>query len=361
MRVTIVRPSDLGPSEAELWAAFQHSSPLMLSPYLSLTFAQIVGRARPNARIAVVEDGGRIVAFLAYELTSAKLAKPIGYPMNDLQGIVGAVTEIDARAVIRKAGLRGWRFYYAPAQHRPLMPHHYSDTTIQCALIDLSEGYQPWISGRNKSGTKRIAEKRRSLQRHVGPVSLLWNSPQPEHLRQLLEWKSSKYSSTRRMFASDPSAIRIVESAAVASSEDCSGIVSVLLAGERTVAVHLGLLGPRGLSSWLPSYDSELSRFSPGMMMWYPIAEEAASRAITLIDFGYGQHDYKFRLANGSYPVAGGAVWASRAEQLAREAYRRVYGRIQRKGSSAQLVRTPATGQTGDNMTSKDSSSRIPA
>jgi CelD/BcsL family acetyltransferase involved in cellulose biosynthesis len=347
MRVTTVRPSDLGPGEAEIWATLQRSSPRMLSPYLSLTFAQIVGSARPNARIAVVEDDGKIVAFLAYELTSMKLAEPIGYPMNDLQGIISADTEIDARSVIRKVGLRGWRFYHTPAQHRPLIPHHYSDTTVQCALIDLSEGYQAWISGRSKSGTKRIAEKRRSLQRHVGPVSLLWNSSRPEHLRQLLEWKTGKHSWMRRMFADDPSAIRIVEGMAAASSADCSGVVSVLLAGDQTVAVHLGLQGPRGLSSWFPSYDSELSRFSPGMMMWYPIAEEAANRGVVLIDFGYGQHDYKFRLANGSYPVAGGAVWASQVEELARGAYRRVYGRIHRNGSSASRPEGPQPARLG--------------
>jgi CelD/BcsL family acetyltransferase involved in cellulose biosynthesis len=333
MRVTTVRPGDLGPDEAETWATFQRSSPLMLSPYLSLTFAQIVGSARPNARIAVVEDAGQIVAFLAYEPTSMKLAEPIGYPMNDLQGIISADTEIDARSIIRKAGLRGWRFYYTPAQHRPLIPHHYSDTTVQCALIDLSEGYQSWISGHSKSGTKRVAEKRRSLQRHVGPVSLLWNSSRPEHLGQLLEWKTGKHSWMRRMFADDPSAIRIVEDMAAASSPDCSGVVSVLRAGDHTVAVHLGLQGPRGLSSWFPSYDSELSRFSPGLMMWYPIAEEAANRGVMLIDFGYGQHDYKFRLANGSYPVAGGAVWASQIEEVARGAYRRALG-IVRQGSN---------------------------
>ena len=360
MRVTTVRPSDLGPDEAEIWATFQKSSPFMLNPFLSLTFAQIVGTVRPNAQVCVVEDDGRIIAFLAYELTSMKLAKPIGYPLNDLQGILSADPEIDTRAVIRKAGLRGWRFYYSPAQHRPLIPHQYSDTAIQCAFIDLSNGYQTWLSERSKSGTKRLAEKRRSLQRHVGPVSLLWNSSQPEHLRQLREWKIGKYFSTRRMFADDPSAVRIVEGMAAAKSEDCSGVVSVLLAGDQTVAVHLGLQGPAGLSSWFPSYDSELSRFSPGLMMWYPIAEEAASRGIRLIDFGYGQHGYKLSLANGSYPVAGGAVWASRIEKLARGAYRRVYGRLHREGSSAQSARTSATGQAGG-VASNNGSSRIPA
>ena len=343
-----------------MWATFQRSSPLMLSPYLSLTFAQIVGSARPNARIAVVEDGGSITAFLAYELTSTGLARPIGYPMNDLQAIIsagpGTGPGIDARAVVRKAGLRGWRFYHTPAQHHPLIPHQYSDTKIQCTFIDLADGYQPWASALSKSGTKRLAEKRRSLQRHVGPVSLLWNSSQPEHLRQLVGWKTGKYSSTRQMFADDPSAIHIVEGMAAANREDCSGVVSVLRAGDQTVAVHLGLQGPRALSSWFPTYDSELSRFSPGMLMWYPIAEEAARRGITLIDFGYGQHDYKFRLANGSYPVAGGAVWASPIEELARGAFRKIYGRIYGAASREDRPAGPQAARPGDATSGNGSS-----
>lgn len=52
MRVTVVRPGGLGPSEASLWAMFQESSPTTLNPFLSLTLAQVLGRHRSDARIA---------------------------------------------------------------------------------------------------------------------------------------------------------------------------------------------------------------------------------------------------------------------------------------------------------------------
>src|ERR1700729_8702 len=110
MRVTVVRPGDLGPSEAARWAAFQRTPPTTLSPFLSLTFAQTVDRHRPGARVAVVEDGGQIVAFLPFERTGRGMAVPMGYPMSNLQGFVGSGAPIDARAVLRRAGLRGWRF-----------------------------------------------------------------------------------------------------------------------------------------------------------------------------------------------------------------------------------------------------------
>ena len=79
MKVTVVRPGDLGESEARLWAEFQKRSPIAASPLLSLTFAQAVDRVRRNARVAVVEEQGKIKAFFPYELTPNNVARAIGW------------------------------------------------------------------------------------------------------------------------------------------------------------------------------------------------------------------------------------------------------------------------------------------
>jgi CelD/BcsL family acetyltransferase involved in cellulose biosynthesis len=95
---------------------------------------------------------------------------------------------------------------------------------------------------------------------------------------------------------------------AVVETDDCRGLLSVLSAGERAVALFFGLIAHGGLSSWFLTYDRELSRYSPGRMMWQPLAEEAACRGITRLDLGYGQDQYKFGLADASYLVVGGAA-----------------------------------------------------
>jgi CelD/BcsL family acetyltransferase involved in cellulose biosynthesis len=323
MRVTVVRPGDLGPSEADLWARFQASSPMTLNPFLSLTFAQVVDRARPNARVAVVDADGGIEAFLAFELAPRRIGMPIGYPMNDLQGLVSRGTPIDVRRVVRQAGLRGWRFVAAPAEHRALAQHHYEGTAAQAPVMDLSDGFKAYFASRSKSLTDRCAKQRRSVERRVGPLSLEWGSTAPEHVRRLIDWKSARYGGARDLF-SQPAARRILEELAATSSTDCRGLMCALRAGERTVAVDFGLISPGGLSGWFGAYDRELSRFSPGTMILLAIAEEAARQDITWVDMGYGQDSYKFRLANASYPVAGGAVWANRWEQAARSIYRRL-------------------------------------
>jgi CelD/BcsL family acetyltransferase involved in cellulose biosynthesis len=323
MRVSVVRPAELGADEAMLWAKFQQQSPVTQNPFLSCTFAQVVGRARPGARVAVVEDGGQIHAFLPFELGPRRIGLPIGSPMNDMQGLICSGAPLDARQVVRKAGLRGWRFINAPAEQAALIPHHYSGTAARCPVIDLSGGYPAYYASRSKSVTAEPARKRRALERDRGPVSLAWHTASPEYLRQMISWKSGQHYSLGRMFDDDRTALRIVAELTGTDNPDCQGVLSTLLAGDQPVAVSCNLVGWHGLSGWFTAYDPGAARFSPGMIMTFAIAEEAARRGITRLDLAPGPFAYKYRLANDSYPVAGGAVWAWRAEQAGRQLYRR--------------------------------------
>lgn len=324
MRVTVVRPGDLGPSEASLWARFQKSSIDLQNPFFSLTLAQTVGRHRPNARVAVVEADGVIQAFLPFDLGPRRIGMPIGDPMNNLQGFVSDGTTIDARQVIRKAGLRGWRYTAAPAGQRALAEHHYAETLIEAPLIDLSDGYESYYVSRSKKFTADFGKQWRSLERRVGPVSLEWGTAAPDHIHQLIEWKTAKYDGARQMF-SDPATRNIVEELAVTSNEDCAGLVTVLRAGERIVAISANLICPGVLCGWFTGYDHDMAKFSPGKLAMLATAEEAARRDITRFELGAGQDSYKSRVTNASYPVAGGAIWVIPGERAARELYRRLY------------------------------------
>jgi len=324
MHVTVVRPGDLGPSEASLWARFQKSSPELRNPFFSLTFAQAVGRHRPNSRVAVVEADGAIKAFLPFDLGPQRIGLPIGDPMINLQGFVSAGATIDARQVIRKAGLRGWRYTAAPADQPALAAHHYAGTLVQAPFIDLSGGYESYYTSRSKNFTVDFGRQWRSLERCVGPVSLEWGATALDHIHQLIEWKSAKQYGARQSF-SDPATRDIVEELAVTSNEDCGGLVTVLRAGERVVAIYANLICPGVLSGWFTAYDDEIAKFSPGKLAMLATAEEAARRDITRFELGASQDSYKSRVTNASYAVAGGAVWVIPGERAARGLYRRLH------------------------------------
>jgi len=53
------------------------------------------------------------------------------------------------------------------------------------------------------------------------------------------------------------------------------------------------------------------------------VIEEAATRGVETVDFGYGELPYKTRFGNATYRVSGGGVWASRLGSATRSLYRR--------------------------------------
>src|SRR5262249_7157383 len=139
-----------------------------------------------------------------------------------------------------------------------------------------------------------------------------------------------RYHGAQQLF-SEPSARCIVEELANTCHEECGGVLSVVRAGERPIAMQLGINGPTALCWWFTAFDDDVARFSPGKVMSFALAEEAAHRGIARIDLGPGQEGYKFQLANDSYPVAGGAVWAWRPEASARAIFRQlIYERRRR-------------------------------
>lgn len=326
MRVTVVRPSELGKPEAALWAGFQRTWQSTAKPFFALAFARAVGAERPDARVAVVEDAGRIEAFLPFEPGPRGFGRPIGWPMNDLHGLVSSGAPLDLHAVVRGAGLHAWRFEHAPAEQQLLAPHGYAGTELICPVIDVSAGYHAYfdvVAGRGRSLVTKSPKQRHALERRLGEVSLEWHSADPAELGRLITWKSGRYERSRQEFA-QRSTVAVLERLAASRDPQCAGKLSVLRAGDRRVAVDLGLCGEEDLCGWFTGYDPDLSAYSPGTMMLLALAEAAGKEGLQRFDLGYGQHRYKFSLANSGYPLTGGVVWARRSEALARRAYRRV-------------------------------------
>jgi len=177
--------------------------------------------------------------------------------------------------------------------------------------------------------TKGVAKKisrtgtyRRALQRELGEVSFEWNSSDPANLALLLKWKSSQYENVR-LLASDPSGLSLVQDLAASDNADCAGVTSVLYAGTKPVSIVLSLRGGPVLAPWILAYDPEYSRFSPGMIEWLALFEDAAARGVEMVDFGYGLMPYKKQFGNATYQVSGGGVWASRLGSAARALYRK--------------------------------------
>jgi CelD/BcsL family acetyltransferase involved in cellulose biosynthesis len=327
MKVTVVRPDELDASEEKLWHEFQSLSPMTAHPSFSLSYARAVCRADESGRVAVVEDDGKICAFLPYSKESDGVAATLGGGQTALDGLITSRERLDLRAVVRGAGLRGWRFSRALAEQRALEPYRYEGDfhTESVYFSDLRNGYDAYVRGLPKGGRNDIASamrRRRALEREVSEVSFEWNSNDPSHLSLLLNWKSDAFESMRTWLSS-PFNQALVRELADNDSEDYSCLTSVLYADAKPISISLNLRRGRIHSQWISAYDPEYSRFSPGTLNMLAIFEEAPERGVEISDFGYGNDLYKTRFASGVHTVVGGGVWASRLGAAARSFYRR--------------------------------------
>ena len=309
-------------------ARISDSTPMGAYPWFSLTYVRAVCRAEESGRVAVAEDDGAIRAFIPYAKGDDGVAATLGSGWTTLDGLVSSNDSINLRSVIRGAGLRGWRFSHAPAEQRPLDPYRYEGGYHQDLIhfADLRYGYDGYTRGLTKGGKKgisRAATSRRALQREVGEVSFEWNSNDSSHLSLLFNWKSNQFESVRQWW-SRPPVRALVQELADSAREDCSGVTSVLYAGKEPISVILSLRCGRILAPWFIGYDPAYFRFSPGTIEWVALFEEAAIRGVEIVDFGYGDEQYKQRFGNATYTVSGGGVWASRLGSAARSLYRRV-------------------------------------
>ena len=330
MQVTVVRPSDLGESEAARWRTFQGSSLMMSHPFLSLSYVKAWGTVNSNARVSVVEDNGRIEAFIPYEVDDGKIAAGVGGAHTYVDGLVGSDAPLDVRAIVRKSGLRGWRFSRAAVDQSALDPYRYRGTHHWHSgkYVDLSGGYDKYLLDLGASVRRKITsteKSRRALQRDIGPVSFEWKSPRPEYFDQLIEWKSAQFGNVREW---GPGVLSVMRNLALMDNEDCRGLIGVLLAGEQAAGVTLCLEGPGVIAGWTLAYNPEFSRFSAGTMSLLDLIRGAAAHDIKMLDFGVDYtvvaNNYKDIFRNATYEVSGGGVWASRLGSAARSLYRSI-------------------------------------
>lgn len=328
----MVRPDELGASEEKLWREFQDLSPATAHPCLSLDYARAVCRMDESGRVAVAEDGGEVCAFLPYSLEGDRMAATLGGTQTAVDGLVSSGAPVDLRAVVRGAGLRGWRFSRAPAGQHLVDPFRYQGSyhTNSVYFADLRDGYDGYKRGLTRSGRDQLASagrRWRAFERasgHVssGDVSFEWDSRDPSHLSLLLKWKSEAYPGFGK-WLSDPANRALVREIASADGEGCSALTSVLYVAAKPVSIGLNLWRGPVLSQWIGGFDPEYSSFSPGTNHMLMMFAAAVERGVGIIDFGYGSDPYKHRFASGVDTVGGGGVWASRLGGAARALYRK--------------------------------------
>lgn len=328
--VRVLAAAELTPELENAWAVIQRDERLFASPFFHPQFTRLVATARDDVHVAVLGDADDPGGFFPFQRDRHGVGHPVGWGLNDYQGVVVRPDlEWTARELIRGCGLRWFEFDHVPVGQQQFAPHR--SALAASPAIAIADGFERYEREQGEAGSKtikRLRSRRRRLERDHGPVRFEADVDDPQLLATLLRWKSARYESTGAAdLLARPWFRAVVDAAFGASAEGFACPLSVLWAGERPVAMHLG---PRSRSVWhywLPAHDGdpELARTSPGMLMILAMAEHAEELGVRTLDFGRGDARHKREFANFEAALAEG--WVSTASTTAAGQWLRRSGR----------------------------------
>lgn len=222
-------------------------------------------------------------------------------------------------AAVRSLPAEEWR----PEDQGPqYLPSPYVDWT----RFPKWEDFTALVSSRIGNLLPDSRRKRRKMERDLGPVRFVFHDERPEVFDTCLRWKSAQYlaSGYKDLFA-DARNVALFRRLAAA------GVVRVssLSAGERLVAVHLGALHEGRCSWWVPAYDTEAGRYSPGRLMLEELLEYSYRAGHHEFDFLIGEEDYKWHYATHTRVAGpyGTPPLSLRARRVAKEQVKAVLQR----------------------------------
>jgi len=318
IEVSSVRFDALSTDQLSIWESLRSRGGCLLSPFFSPHFIHLTSNVCPQTRVGVLSKQGQTVGFWPFE-AAGRSGLPAAAAVTELAGIIAA-EDLDWKPeqFLEPLGLANWTFDCIAADDPAMRP--YELCRQHFPVISLPDGFTAYCDQLKAGKSRQIeqnARKSRRLERDHGPCRWVWQDRDPLALEQLFRWKRDQYQRTN---ARDVLGIRwvraLVQSIHEYQSSNFGGVLSTLYLGDRLIAAHFGMLDRSVLSSWFPAYDPAFSAYSPGIILFLKVIQEAASRGITCIELGQGDERYKSSFANESFTVAEGVVCRNALDRL---------------------------------------------
>ncbi len=290
----------LGEKWAAQWEQLRGSSPNFRSPFFSSRFAQVLASCVDDVQLAVARCGEDLIAVLPIQVDLHGCARPAGLGINDAHGILCLPnSSVQALELLAGCGLTNYAFHASPPQLTDCSIFEVGRT--RSFLADLTvdpKGYEHYL---RKSSTTidRQGQKTRRLIRDAGPLRFEFDCQDASLLDLLISWKQQQYQRTHTFDILGVAWIqRLLHSLHVESRNGLHGLLSVLYAGEKPVAMHYGMREGDLLHYWFPVFDNAYAVGSPGTQLFLEVVKECEQQGIRAIDMGYGEQRYKHKLTN---------------------------------------------------------------
>ena len=324
MQIDVLRPKELSPATAACWRALQREGRGWDSPFLSPCWARSVALARggDDVRVAVVSDHGEPRAFMAASV-GAVTAVAAGGAMSDYEGLVGDPGPgFEPVALVRALGVSRYDFSHVPAEQVAFAPHARGEAVSW--IIDLPDGYEPYAAQRRAQGVaalKELDRKRRKAEREVGEAVFTARSTSRADFDRLIALKRAQYRQTHQTdVLAVPWTTKLLEGLFALENPDFGGALFTLHIGGALAAAQFHLMGETTIHAWMIAHETELERYSPGLLLFQDILRWMDGQPYDRLDLGYGDYRFKTELANVQRPLMRGFIGAPSAAALLREA-----------------------------------------
>lgn len=307
-QVGVVRPAELDAHARDLWARFRAADPAYRSPYFDLRYVLAAAEVAPGAALAVLRRDEEIVGFLPFQRRGV-LIQPLGAPLTDYHGVLAAPgVAIDLAALTRALGARRFRFESLVVSGRA--PEGLE--MRQPMAADLSDGFEAYAGRRPTGFLKDKRRRTRRLAEDHGPLEFTFGPAGEEVLDLILRLKRDQMRRTAQhdIFASGWT-IDLLRRLSAAGEADFGLRYAVLRVGGKIVAAEAGLQSGDDYHLWLPVYDADFKRYSPGSLMTLETLRHAADQGLRRVDFGSAGETYKTDFADPGPTVYAGQVSAA--------------------------------------------------
>lgn len=306
---------DLGPEDIAGWEAILAREPSYASPFFTPDYTRLVANCLDGVMVGLLRRDDDLVGVFPYELCGTAIARPVGSIFSDYQAvIIDRDVSWTADELLNGLGLTEWRFDHLLATHTPFAP--FVQRRDVSWSIDLSAGFAAYETRLREGGHRQVAEmrrKKRMIEREIGPVEFQPHVVDHSLLDQLLAWKSAQWArsgwSGRFTAAWEK---RLMHALMETNTAGFGGMLSVLRAGGRPIAMHIGMRSRRVWHYWTTVYDHEFARYSPGNVMLVEMARAAESLGLSELDLGKEEFEYKRRLHTHVIPLWEGVVTSPR-------------------------------------------------
>ncbi len=311
MKYRILSGRNLDAGLVSAWRGLQDSNPDLASPYFCPEFTQIIAAVRSDVEVAVGEQDGKVASIFPFQRVRRSMGGPVGGTLSDFQGVISApLYAIHPVELVQSCSLCVWDFDHLLSSQSSFVPFHRA--CEPSPRISLTSGFQAYAADLKAAGSDQIKQYgnlTRRLAREFGEVRFVSHSSEVKHLEQVIRWKSEQYRRTSSYDLFGETWIReTISRIHVVKSAGFGGTLSLLFAGERLLAGHVGMRSRTVWHYWFPAYDPEMAKYSPGLLLLLKMAEEANLLGLDTIDLGKGLSLYKERLMNASVSVSHGSV-----------------------------------------------------